>query len=100
MEEVLGTSLDTNPKQFWSFVRAQRREAIGIPTLSTSGTNHVTSSTKAEALNDQFSSVFTNEDLTNLPTKPESPYNSVGELVIELPGVIKQLQKLNVNKAG
>ena len=55
MEEVLGPSLETNPKKFWSFVRSQRREAVGIPTLSTNGTNHVTDSEKAEALNNQFS---------------------------------------------
>ena len=100
MEDVLGPSLETNPKKFWSFVRFQRREAVGIPTLSSNGTNHVTDSAKAEALNSQFSSVFTCENLTNVPSKPESQCNSITDLDIELAGVVKQLQKLNVTKAG
>ena len=100
MEEVLGPSLDTNLKKFWSFIRSQRRETISIPTLSTNDTNHVTDSAKAEALTTQFSSVFTHENLFNIPSKLESPYGSINDLHIELPGVIKQLQKLNVTKAG
>ena len=94
MEEVLGPSLDNNPKKFWSFIRSQRREAIGIPTLSTNDTNHVTDSAKAEALNTQFSSVFTHENLSNIPSKPESPYGSINDLHIELPGVINSFRNL------
>ena len=29
----IGSSLKTNPKRFWSFIKANQRENIGIPTL-------------------------------------------------------------------
>ena len=58
----------------------------------------MTDLTKAEALNTQFSSIFTHENLPNIPSKPESPFG-INDLDIELPGVIKQLQKPNVTKA-
>ena len=85
------TNLRVTHKSICMFVRSQRREAVGIPTLSSNGSNHVTDSAKAEALNNQSSSVFTCENLTNVPSKPESPFNSITDLDIELPGVVKQL---------
>ncbi|KAK2175261.1 hypothetical protein NP493_741g00002 [Ridgeia piscesae] len=33
----IGESLKINPKQFWSFIKAKKRECIGIPTLQTNG---------------------------------------------------------------
>ena len=33
----IGESLKTNPKQIWSFIKANKRECIGIPTLQTNG---------------------------------------------------------------
>ena len=89
-----------NTGSFWSFVRSQRREAIGIPTLTTNNTNHVTAPAKAEALNKQFSSVFTHENMNNIPGKPKSQYDDINDLDIDISGVVKQLQKIKVNKAG
>ena len=50
MEDILGPSLETNSKnkKFWSFIRSQRREAVGIPTLTVNGKNSSTDQTKAE----------------------------------------------------
>jgi hypothetical protein len=39
-------------------------------------TLHGESKTKAEILNTQFSSVFTTEDITNVPDLGDSPYPS------------------------
>ena len=100
MEDVLGPSLDENPKQFWSFIRSQRREAVGIPTLTVNGNNSATDKEKAEALNQQFTSVFTDEDISTLPTKGNSSFQSIQDLDIGVEGVLKQLKQLNCNKAG
>ncbi|XP_072039781.1 uncharacterized protein [Amphiura filiformis] len=100
MEEILGPSLDTSPKTFWSFIRSLRREAVGIPTLVVDGESFTSDKSKAEALNQQFSSVFTHEDLTSVPDKGPSPFSSIDDLDIELAGVIKQLAQLNTSKAG
>ena len=100
MEEVLGPSLETSPKRFWSFIRSQRKEAVGIPTLVSDGEMCVSDLSKAEALNKQFSSVFTDENLTTLPDKGHSAFSSIQDLDIELEGVVKQLTQININKAG
>lgn len=46
---------------------------------------------KAEALNQQFSSVFTHEDVINIPTLgPNSDIPSIASRVINLKGVEQQ----------
>ena len=55
----IGESLKTNPKQFWSFIKANKGECIGIPTLQTIGQMITNDHDKANTLNNQFSSVFT-----------------------------------------
>ena len=57
----IGESLKTNPKQFWSFIKANKREYIGIPTLQTNGQIITSDRDKANTLNNQFSSLFTQE---------------------------------------
>ncbi|XP_072030752.1 uncharacterized protein [Amphiura filiformis] len=100
MEEVLGPSLDTSPKRFWSFIRSQRKDAVSIPTLISDGETCVSDLSKAEALNKQFSSVFTDENLSAIPNKGHSAFSSIQDLDIELQAVIKQLTQININKAG
>ena len=58
-----------------------------------------TDSDKANALNDYFKSVFTNEQLPT-PTKGPSPFPSIQSLEIGLNGFTKQLEALNPNKAS
>ena len=54
-------SLKTNPKRFWSFIKAIKQENIGIPTLRVNDQPIINDRNKANALNNQFSSVFTQE---------------------------------------
>ena len=92
MNEIIGNSLKSDHKRFWSFVKSQRRETLGILSLRKDGRTHVTDQQKAEALNQQFSGVFTRENPAQaLPDKG---------LTIETNGVIKQLQTLNISKAS
>ena len=57
----IGDSLKTNPKRFWSFIKANKRENIGIPTLRVNDRPITDDRDKANALNNQFSSVFIRE---------------------------------------
>ena len=57
----IGDSLKTNPKQFWSFIKANKQENIGIPTLRVNDQPVINDHDKATVLNNQFSSVFTQE---------------------------------------
>ena len=70
---MIGASLVENPKKFWSYVKQNKSENIGIPPLKTEQGVSVTDKDKAETLNSYFFSVFTKEKLP-LPNMPESPY--------------------------
>ena len=94
----IGESLKTNPKQFWSFIKANKRECIGIPTLQTNGQIITNDRDKANTLNNQFSSVFTQE-IYPIPKLAPSIYSDIPILEIGIDGVIKQLKNLNQNKA-
>lgn len=85
VSEVMGgltpESLETGPKNVsssrikraWSHLKLLRIESQGIPALVSN--THVCSSdsAKAEALREQYDSVFVEEDLRNLPQMPPSP---------------------------
>ena len=69
MSEIVAASLNDSRKSFWSYIRASHREETGIPTLRTSSGLPATSDcAKANVLNEQFQSVFTDEDMQNLPS--------------------------------
>ena len=61
VNNYIGDSLKTNPKWFGSFITANKRENIGIPTLRVNDQPIINDRDKANALNNQFSSVFTQE---------------------------------------
>ena len=54
---------------------------------------------KAESLNEQFNSVYTEEGSIPLPNLGESPYGAIEMLPITISGVSDQLNKLNPSKA-
>ena len=94
----IGDSLKTNPKRFWSFIKANKRENIGIPTLRVNDKPITNDRDKANALNSQFTSVFTSERYP-IPVIDISLYSSMPPLDIGTNGIIKQLKNLNQNKA-
>ena len=50
INNVIGESLTTNPKQFWSFIRKNKTENLGIPSLKVNDMVKTTDSDKADAL--------------------------------------------------
>ena len=98
LNDVIGASLDTNPKKFWSYVRTSKSESSGIPPLKFNDKLCVSDKSKADALNSQFHSVFTRENVP-IPNKGQSPYTSISDLIISSQGVAKQLSELNPSKA-
>ena len=55
---------------------------------------------KANMLNKQFVSVFTKEDLSNIPDKGQSPFRPMNEIIINEKGVKKCIERLNEKKAS
>ena len=65
-ERNISKEIKNNNKVFWRYVNANRSSKAAIPDLKkTDGSKACTDEEKAEVLNQQFSSVFTNEDKTH-----------------------------------
>ena len=75
-------------------------ENIGIPILSDTDGLHITDNAKAEALNRQFVSVFTNDDGNSLPDKGPSPFPDMDDINFTQPGIEKLLDNIKPNKAA
>ena len=100
ISEIVAVSLNDSPKYFWSYIRALHREETGIPTLRTSfGLPATSDCAKSNVSNEQFQSVFTDEDMQNLPSCKKL-FPDMTEINFDLDSVIKQLQKINPNRAN
>ena len=89
---MFATSLNDSPKSIWSYIRALHRDEAGIHTLRiSSGLPLTYDCTKANMLNKQFQSVFTDENMQNLPSCKKL-FPDITEINFDIDGVIKQLQ--------
>lgn len=89
-----------NTKKFWSYIKSKGQEFIGVaPLKDKDGFLHSDNQSKANILNDQFKSVFTKEDHTNLPDKGRSPFNTMEQINISERGVLKLLKTQKPHKA-
>ena len=60
-------SFQNNKKQFWSYIKRIQKDHSGVSSLIINGETNSCAKDKARILNNQFESVFTNEDLSNIP---------------------------------
>ena len=95
----LSEAIKDNPKRFWFYVKRLKQENPGIADFEVDGKVISDGGLKSEILNSQFSSVFTTEDLENIPEMGSNPTSGLGPLIISEQGVLKQLSSLNPNKA-
>ena len=108
-EASLAERIKTEPKQFYAYVnsKTKTKERIG-PLLDSSGSQTNDSKEMSEILNKYFASVFTVEDLNNMPTadtrvsqKHSEERTQVLETVlITEDKVYEALKKLKPNKTG
>ena len=100
MQDVVSADLKEKPKRFWSYIKSRRQEASGVaPLINKDGFLQSNTPAKAEILNDQFQSVYTQEDTDNIPDKGPSPFTSMHEISINSNGVKKLLKDLKPYKA-
>ena len=90
---------EENSKKLYTFVKSKKCDSSGVAPLKRDGISHVDAQTKAEILNDQFSSVFTREDHSSMPDLGESKYPEAPSINVNVNGVRKLLQGLNPHKA-
>ena len=86
-------------KQFWSFVKSQKRDSTGIPALKDQGILISDNAKKAKLLNQQFHSVFTQEDMSSIPNMTKGHLPTMPGFKIHQTGVQKLLANLKPNKA-
>lgn len=102
-EKKLAKGCKANAKLFWKYVQSKTKSFSGIsPLTKGDGSTAETDEGKAEVLNSFFSSVFTKEDLSNVPVL-ETGCRSEGRLLTDVqvtPGAVRaKLSKLNPSKA-
>lgn len=68
MSAFLMQAVYENPKLFWSHIKKVETDEVGVGDIKTNRMILNDALVKAEALNQQFSSVFTHEDVINVPT--------------------------------
>lgn len=92
---------DNQKKSFWKYIKSLNKEKSGISPLKDNGILHTDSKAKAEILSQQFKSVFTKENLVNIPNLPQDQRKPpMPPINITINGVEKLLNNLNPNKAS
>ena len=98
---LLDDTIHRNPKKFYQFINAKRSDGSGIPPLVCKDGSMASSDTgKAEALNTQYQSVFTKEDLINLPQINDVNIDRMPNITFSLNGIVKLMENLNINKSN
>ena len=89
----------TEQKRSWSFIRSLWKDSSGVSPLRSEGEIHSSAEKKAEILNQQFTSVFTQEPPGPLPDKGPSPHPTM-PICISEEGIEKMLQNIKPDKAA
>ena len=90
----------SNPaKKLWRYVKSLKIDKIGIPPLLFQNVLVSKPQQKAEALSEQYKSIFTEEDQSNMPSKGPSNFSTMPGIEISTNGVEKLLNALNPKKA-
>ena len=88
-----------NNKGLWAYIKSKRQDSVGVSTLKANGIIATEAAEKATLLNSQFSSVFTRENIEDIPNLPESPHPQMPNITITCKGTQTLLEKLNASKA-
>ena len=99
---ILQEGLDSgDTKKFWRYIKAQQQDGNGVAPLRTGTSLHTDAASKAKALSNQFSSVFTRDSPETADTKLEGPsFPTLPDLKIDKNGVELLLRGLNPSKAS
>ena len=98
-EFVVGGLHTGDSKPFFKYIKSLKQESLGLAPLK-SGTNLETNAKeKADILINEFSGVFTNEDLNSVPWLGPAK-SRIGDLSISSNGVEKLLAEIKPHKAS
>ncbi|XP_053390488.1 uncharacterized protein LOC128553373 [Mercenaria mercenaria] len=92
--------IKSDSKPFWKYINSKKSEKSGIPPLKTEDGRTVESDIdKANALNKQFTSVYTITEYSSVPVSFKDGNVKMENIIMTSKGVEKLLIGLNVNKA-
>ena len=100
ISDYLGDAIKENPTRFWSFIKQLNQDDPGVADLEVNNEIIHEAQRKSEILNNYFSSVYTDENINEIPDVGENPTPGINPLIITVHGVLKQLDSLKPNKAG
>ena len=106
IESTLTTNDDENQKpyegmkKFWQFIKLNRNEQQGVPTLKANGKVSITATDRANTLNNQFQSVFNAQEIPQEDLLQNSTHPTSGNIEITSIGIEKLLRKLKPHKAA
>ena len=102
-ERNIAKNSKTNPKQFWKYIQNKIKINAGIGTLrKPDGSIATSDQDKADTLNSFFASVFTKEDIVNMPVINEGSYSNgsfLSDLRVTPEAVRSKLSNLKPDKA-
>ena len=87
-------------KRLWFFIKNKRQDNVSVSTLKHEGRTYVDATEKANLLADYFSSVFTNEDVSNIPTLSTNPIPSISSIRVHVDDVYQLLSNIQQHKAS
>ena len=90
---------EQNTKPFWRYVKSRSQDFIGVAPLKKMGQLINESKEQAQTLVEQFQSVFTPDDNSQLPDTKKRAKKPIPPLKITVDGVEKLLLNIKVNKA-
>ncbi|CAB3986093.1 Hypothetical predicted protein, partial [Paramuricea clavata] len=96
----LTDTMQENPKAFWSYIKRLRQDNPGVEDFKMDNELISDAGLKSEVLSKQFASVFTTENVENIPTPGSNFTPAIGNIVITVKGVEKQLASLDAKKAS
>lgn len=100
-ELKIANEIKSNPKQFWKYVKSKSSASRDFPRLvDNEGMVYDNDSAKAELFNSYFSSVFTAEDTSSIPTPTVLSNSNLSSITISPDIVLKYLQKINTSKSA
>ncbi|VDI55908.1 Hypothetical predicted protein [Mytilus galloprovincialis] len=68
----------TMGKKFWQYIKSRKKDTVNMSTLkNSSGTEVIDSKGKAAILNEQYDSVFTDEDMNTMPSLGNSNIDDI-----------------------
>lgn len=101
-EKSIAKHCRKNPKGVWNYMKSTQKIRTKIPNLKKKDGSYTTSDEEiAEVLNEQYYSVFTKENLTNIPNIPSKELltEPLSDINIHKEEVEKHLKNLLPNKA-